>query len=140
MPDSRAIEVVAGYIERVWNSGEPSAVRELCTDPYVRHDPGGATTMTHDDQIDRITQGRAIATAPDGTSLHFDAVSLTSDDEYVTWIWNMTAPLDTDLATMDFPMVKTSTTIEMCGVEIFRVVDGRITEVWNPPVAAGNWG
>jgi len=133
-------ELVSLYIEQVWNEGDMSAVRDFCADPYHRHDSGRLTTMSHDEQVDRVTEGRAIATAPDGTSLHFDSIILTGDDEYVTWAFNMTAPLETALAAMDFPMEKTSTTVEMSGIEVFRVVDGRIAEVWNAPVGGGLWG
>jgi len=30
--------------------------------------------------------------------------------------------------------------VTMCGVEVFRVADGKITEVWNPPAGPGLWG
>ena len=28
----------------------------------------------------------------------------------------------------------------MCGLEIFTVENGMITEVWNPPAGSGSWG
>jgi len=30
--------------------------------------------------------------------------------------------------------------VTICGIEIFTVRDGRITEVWNPPAGDGPWG
>ncbi len=137
--DARAI--VAEYVERVWHLGDNSAVSELVTDPYVRHDPGGATkTLSRAEQLERVTVERAVATAEDGRSLHFEAVVLSGDEQNVTWVWNMTAPAGTKLEQVGVPMEVVDGEIRMCGIEIFRVVDGRITEVWNSPPMAGHWG
>lgn len=51
----------------------------------------------------------------------------------------MTAPADCQLAQADMPMTVVGDEVHMCGSEIFRVVAGRITEVWNPPSMAGHW-
>ena len=40
--------------------------------------------------------------------------------------------------TMTFGPVGSTEVIS--GIEIFRIVDGRITEVWNPPYGKGLWG
>ncbi len=30
--------------------------------------------------------------------------------------------------------------LRMCGIEVFRVAGGRITDVWDHPPMAGHWG
>ncbi len=57
----------------------------------------------------------------------------------VCLVWNMTAPADCQLARAGLPMAIMGDEVHMCGAEIFRVVDGRITDVWNPPPMAGHW-
>jgi len=47
-----------------------------------------------------------------------------SEGELVTWVWNCTSDRDDTVHS---------------GIEIFRVVDGRITEVWNAPYGDALW-
>lgn len=136
--DARAI--VAEYVERVWNRGDPSAVTELCADPYVRHDAGQSRVMSHADQLERVTGERAAGTAADGRSLRFETLLLASDGRDVTWVWNMTAPTGTPLAAADIPAEVAGDELRICGIEVFRVTGGRIAEVWNSPPMPGHWG
>jgi hypothetical protein len=133
-------DVVREYVERVWNGGDIDALTEFTSDPYTRHDAGGAVVMTHDDQLERVTRERAWCKAADGTSLRFSPIILTGDGTDVCWVWNMNAPLDCELADKGLPLEVVDGEIHMCGLEIFRVVDGLITDVWNPPTMAGHWG
>ena len=98
MSGSSACEIVASYIERIWNRGDSSAVVEFCADPYTRHDAGKATVMSHADQLHRVTSERAMGTAVDGRSLHFETLLLAGDGQDVTWVWNMTGPTGTEMA------------------------------------------
>ncbi len=135
-----AREIVARYIERVWNRGDSTAVIEFCADPYTRHDAGKTTVMSHTDQLRRVTSERASGTAADGRSLHFTTLLLTDDEQDVTWVWNMTGPTGTALAESGVPAEVVNGEIRICGIEVFRVVGGRISEVWNSPPMAGHWG
>ena len=74
----------------------------------------------------------------EGDEIH--AVAQGRDERDVCVAWNMTAPAECRLADADFPKTVVGDEIHICGSEIFRVVDGRITEVWNPPPMAGHWG
>ena len=135
-----ARELVAEYVERVWNRGDSSAVVDLCADPYVRHDAGGSRVMSHADQLDRVTGERAAGTAADGRSLHFETLLLAGDGRDVTWVWNMTGPTGTELADSGVEAEVVAEELRICGNEVFRVVAGRIAEVWYSPPMPGHWG
>lgn len=140
MTEVSAREVVAEYVERVWNLGDGSAVVELCADPYVRHDAGRTRVMSHAEQLHRVTSERAAGTAADGRSLRFETLLLVGDGRDVTWIWNMTGPAGSELAGSGVAAEVVGDELRVCGMEVFRVVEGRITEVWNSPPMPGHWG
>ncbi len=140
MSELSAREVVASYVERVWNRGDSSAVVEFCADPYTRHDAGKATVMSHADQLHRVTSERAMGTAADGRSLQFETLLLAGDGQDVTWVWNMTGPTGTELAASGVAAEVVGNELRICAIEVFRVVEGRITEVWNSPPMPGHWG
>lgn len=133
-------DIVASYVERVWNLGDSSAVVEYCADPYVRHDAGRSREMSHAEQLKRVTGERKAGTAADGRSLHFETLLLAGDGRDVTWVWNMTGPTGTELAASGVEAEVVGDDLRICGIEVFRVVDGRIAEVWNSPPMAGHWG
>lgn len=118
MPRS-ALEVVHAYIREAWNEGKVELLSELCADPIIRHDANSVTEIRLADQVARIAQNY------DELRPFFEEIVFAGDDEHITLIWN---------ATGRDPNWK------LCGIEIFRVVDGKITEVWNSPYVDGRWG
>lgn len=113
------VAVVRRYVDEIYHEGQLEVVKEICADPLVRHDPGKITPMSHDEQITRI--------AADLPEWHpfFTAEILAGDDEYAVLVW--TAEGRTADRTLS-------------GIEVFRVSDGRITDVWNAPYASEPWG
>ncbi len=111
--------LVATYIDEVWNKGRTDLVPELCAQTVVRHDANSVTQLTHAEQIARIAHNfnelRPV----------FEIVILAGDERDVTLVWNATGR---------------DPGWNLCGVEIFRVIDGRISEVWNSPYVDGAWG
>ncbi len=134
-----AEEVVLRYLHEVWNEGRADVVREVCADPVTRHDAGEVTRLDHAAQIARVEANRAAAASSDGRNLRFDIVVTAAGERDVCVVWNMTAPADCRLADADFPKTVVGDEMHMCGSEIFRIADGRIAEVWNPPPMAGHW-
>lgn len=121
MSKSAAQILLERYWDEVNNEGQLELVRELCADPIIRHDPKGETQrLTHDEQIARIRFGL------DEMGVHIDRVVTHADDTFVTSIWEMTMTKKDDL--------------RMCGIEVFKVVDGRLAECWNAPYGEGTWG
>jgi hypothetical protein len=114
-----ALETVTLYIERIWNEGRDDLIPSLCADPIVRHDPNALTALSHAEQRARIRHNY------DELRPVFTWEVLAGDDRHVTLVWNVTGR-DPGWA--------------LCGIEIFRVEGGVITEVWNLPYAEGRWG
>ena len=110
-------------LERYWeecsNQGNVELVRELCADPIVRHDPGGETALSHQDQIDRLKIGMEMG-------IKIERVITHADDERATSVWNMDS--ETGVEGM-----------KMCGIEVFRVENGVLAHCWNTPYAEGHW-
>ncbi len=113
-----AVEVVRRYCDEIYHEGKVEVIREICADPLVRHDPGTRRILSHQQQIDRIS-----ADLPTWQPW-FTAHVLAGDDEYVSLVWSAHG--------------RTRERV-LSGIEIFRVVDGRITEVWNTPYSKDAW-
>ncbi len=114
------VELARAYIHRVYENHEYELVREIFSDPMIRHDPNGVVVLTHDEQIARLEKYQTQMGA------RFENITIHGDDEYVTVVYNMHT-------TRGRPY-------EMCSIETWRVQDGRITECWNSPYVPGKWG
>lgn len=112
------VEVVRRYLDEIYHEGRTEVVREICGDPLVRHDPGSVRELTHADQIARIE-----ADLPRWQPF-FTADVLAGDGEFAVLVWSASG--------------RTAERV-MSGIEVFRVVDGRIADVWNAPYADQAW-
>jgi SnoaL-like domain len=110
MTRATPVEVVTEYYEYVWTGRDIDRVRKLCADPVLRHDPGGDYELSHDDQIARIE-----GALKKGLQYHFPL--RTGNDDYATFVWQAVSSVDPDLT--------------LTGVQVLKVVEGRIVEVWN---------
>lgn len=110
--------IVQRYFDDVWNDGQLELIREICADPVKRHHPGRLVELSHDEQIARIKGYRA------KNGPRFTAIIRICEGPYVTTIWNG-----------DHAAGFTTSAIE-----VFKVEDGRITEVWNNTSEQGHWG
>lgn len=113
-----ALEVVTLYNLEIWNKGRLELIPELCAERIVRHDANTVTVLELDEQIARIKHNY------EELRPTFEPVILTGDDEYITLVWNVTGR---------------DPNWKWCGIEIFRVQNGKITEVWNSPYVDGCW-
>lgn len=119
-----AREVVELYNHVVWNERDFALAEELMGDTVIRHDVGEVTTLTHDEAVARIVDHWAMF-----ESIRFDLllVVVGDDGEHVAIVYQ--SPIKG----------KDGTGIDIGSMEIFRVVDGRITEVWNCGYKQGIW-
>ncbi|MBL8650149.1 MAG: nuclear transport factor 2 family protein [Sphingopyxis sp.] len=113
-----ALEMVTLYNLEIWNKGRIDLVPELCAERMTRYDANSVTTLDLDEQIARIRHNY------DELRPTFEPIVLAGDDEYVTLVWNVTGR---------------DPNWKWCGIEVFRVVDGKIVEVWNGPYVDGRW-
>jgi predicted SnoaL-like aldol condensation-catalyzing enzyme len=119
-----AREVVESYNLVVWNRRDFALADELIGDSVIRHDVGEAHTLTHDEAVQRI-----VDTWEMFNELTFDLnlVVAGDDGEFVAIVY-------------ESPMTaKDGTKTTISSMEIFRVVDGRIIEVWNCGYKQGVW-
>lgn len=112
--DRSPVAVVRRYVEEIYHQGQVEVVREICGDPMLRHDPGSQTALSHQQQIDRIN-----ADLPQWQP-YFTPAVLAGDDEHAVLVWTA---------------IGRTADRTLAGIEVFRVVDGRITDVWNSPYA-----
>jgi hypothetical protein len=113
------LELIQMYWDRVYNEMEVELVREICADPIVRHDPESVTSLSHDEQIERILRTKPLRP-------YFTHQVLHADDSYVTSVWNMVSRDGRNAA--------------LCGIEVFRAQNGRFTDCWNSSYMKGRWG
>jgi ketosteroid isomerase-like protein len=119
-----AREVVQAYNLIAWNNRDLALADELLGDNIVRHDVGESRTLTHSEAVQRISETWEMFSA-----LRFDLLLVIGDDddEHVAIVYQ---------ATMT---VKDGTETSVGSIEIFRVIDGRIVEVYNCGHKQGVW-
>jgi len=119
-----AREVVEAYNLVVWNERDFELADELMGDTVIRHEVGEAITLTHDQAVQRIVDHWAMF-----DTIRFDLrlVVAGDDGEHVAIVYQ--SPME----------LKDGTKTDVGSMEIFRVVDGRITEVWNCGYKQGVW-
>ncbi len=123
-PTRTAREVVELYNLVVWNKRDFALAEELIGDTVTRHEVGEATLLTHDEAVARIIDHWAMFEA-----IRFDLnlVVAGEDGEHVAIVYQSPMTL------------KDGTNVDVGSMEIFRVVDGKITEVWNCGYKQGVW-
>jgi predicted SnoaL-like aldol condensation-catalyzing enzyme len=119
-----AREVVELYNLVVWNERNLDLADELLGDNVIRHEVGAAHTLTHAQAVQRVADMLALFDA-----LRFDLKIVVegADGEHVAIVY------DSSMTTKD------GTETNIGSIEVFRVVGGRITEVWNCGYQQGVW-
>ena len=119
-----ARQVVELYNLVVWNQRDFALADELMGDSVVRHEVGEAQTLTHDQAVQRIVDNWAMF---DKLWFDLNLVVQGDDCEHVAIVYQSPMTL------------KDGTETTIGSMEIFRVVDGRIIEVWNCGYKQGVW-
>lgn len=117
-----AREVVQRYLDVLYNERRLDLVPDLIADPTWRHKAGEVKALTMAESIARLE-----ATLDLCPVLHFDSVVLHDDGTMVTVNWNGASTQ------------RDGKSYEYCGIEVFRVVDGKIVEIWNSRETGGHW-
>lgn len=115
--------VVRRYLAEMYNERRLDLASELIADPEIRHAPGETKVLTLAENIERLEKMFELCPV-----LRFEPELVITQDELVSVAWNGWST-QTDGRSYEF-----------AAVEIFRVVDGKITEIWNSKEAKGRWG
>jgi predicted SnoaL-like aldol condensation-catalyzing enzyme len=123
-----AREVVELYNLVVWNECNIDLAEELFADTVIRHEVGEAHTLTRAQAVQRIADVWQLF-----DSLRFDLnIVIEGDDgEHVAIVY------DSTMTTKDG--TETNPETKIASIEVFRVVAGKITEVWNCGYKQGVW-
>jgi predicted SnoaL-like aldol condensation-catalyzing enzyme len=119
-----AREVVELYNLVVWNKRDYALAEELLGDTVIRHEVGEAKTLTHEEAVNRIVD---MWEASEELRFDLNLVVAGDDGEHVAIVYESPIKL------------KDGTETTVGSMEIFRVVNGRITEVWNCGYKQGVW-
>jgi predicted SnoaL-like aldol condensation-catalyzing enzyme len=119
-----AREVVELYNLVVWNERNIDLAEELFADTVIRHEVGEAHTLTRAQAVQRIADLWQLF-----DSLHFELkiVIAGGDGEHVAIVY------DSTMTTKD------GTETNVASIEVFHIVEGKITEVWNCGYKQGVW-
>jgi predicted SnoaL-like aldol condensation-catalyzing enzyme len=119
-----AREVVELYNLVVWNQRDFALAEELMGDKVIRHQVGQAVTLTRRQAVQRIVEHWEMF---DKLRFDLNVVVAGDDGEHVAIVYQSTMT------------AKDGSRIDIGSLELFRVVDGRITEVWNCGHGQGVW-
>jgi predicted SnoaL-like aldol condensation-catalyzing enzyme len=119
-----AREVVELYNLVVWNECNLALAEELFADTVIRHEVGEAHTLTREQAVNRV---QGIWEMSDKLRFDLNIVIAGDDGEHVAIVY------DSTMTTKD------GTVTNVASIEVFHVVDGKITEVWNCGYKQGVW-
>ena len=123
-PTRTAREVAELYTLSVWNERNFELADEIIADTVIHHGTGQAHVLTREQVRQTIEQ-----TCANFDKLRFNINLLIAGDdgEHVAVVY------DSRITTKD------GAEIESAALEVLRVVDGQITEVWYSPSQQGAW-
>ncbi|MPY94846.1 MAG: hypothetical protein GEV08_17820 [Acidimicrobiia bacterium] len=115
-------DVVRRYLAVLYNERRLDLVPELIAPDEVRHAPGDTNVLSLAENTERLE--KMLAACP---VLRFEPVVVITQGDLVSVAWNGWST-QTDGRSYVF-----------AGVELFRVRDGKIVEIWNSKEAKGHW-
>ena len=120
--------VVSRVIDEMWNRGDAGAVEELIAPDMVEHGAFGAGIGGRDEA--QATVARFRAAFPD---LVLEAEHLIAEGDLVVLHWIGRGTHDGEF----MGMPPSGTRVEARGLDIYRVVAGRVAEHWGYPDVGG---
>jgi ketosteroid isomerase-like protein len=119
-----AREVVEQYNFVVWNERNFDLADELFADTVIRHEVEQVTTLTRDQAVQRVKDSWAMF---DKLRFDLNVVVAGDDGEHVAIVYQMTGTMPD------------GTDMPIASIEVFHVIDGKITEVYNCGYKQGFW-
>lgn len=119
-----ARDVVELYNLQVWNERDFDLAQELFADSVIRHDVGESLVLTREQAVQRVID---LCQAFADIRFTLKVVVAGDDGQHVTIVYEST------LTTAD------GEAVQIASMEVFRVVDGQIAEVYNCGHKQGVW-
>jgi hypothetical protein len=107
--------VIERYNYELWNDQNYATAEEIIGAEIVRNTPGGRIVQTHEQAVQRVRDLWATV-----KSVHFTLLRIVADDELCSIVYQA------DIVKHD------DTPDVIASIEVYRVSEGRIVEVWNP--------
>ncbi|MCC6917717.1 MAG: ester cyclase [Alphaproteobacteria bacterium] len=117
-----AEETVRTYLDVLYNQRRLDLIPDLISDPTWRHKAGEVKSLSMAETVKRLEDTLDLCPV-----LHFDTAMLAATDKVVTVAWNGRSTQ------------KNGKSYVYCGIEVFRVENGRIVEIWNSRETGGHW-
>ena len=117
-----ARDTVSTYLDVLYNQRRLDLIPELIADPTVRHHAGEVKELDLAASIARLQ-----ATLDLCPVLQFATSMMHDDGTLVTVAWNGNSTQ------------ANGKSFVYCGIEVFRVLEGRIVEIWNSRETSGHW-
>jgi len=117
-----AVQVVETYLDVLYNQRRLDLVPELIADPTWRHAPGEVKQLSLAESMARLAKLLDLCPV-----LRFETAVRVVEGPMVTVAWN------------GWSTQTNGKSYTLSGIEIFRVSDGKIVEIWNSREAAGLW-
>jgi predicted SnoaL-like aldol condensation-catalyzing enzyme len=115
-------EVVEAYNFELWNERRYELAEELMADTIIRHEIGGVKTLTREQSLQRVID------AWSGVEhLNFTLLHVITEGELVSIVYQCRS------------RTNDGKEIPIGSIEVFRVIDGRICEVWNAAHTDAEW-
>jgi steroid delta-isomerase-like uncharacterized protein len=115
-------ELARRYLEEVWGMGNVVAEEELLATDFVDHMPPAGTPPTREGHQRSLVMFRTAF--PD---MKITVEDLIAEGDKVVDRWTVTGTQTGDL----FGMTPTGKRIEISGMDILRIEDGKIREIWH---------
>ena len=122
MSEKSPESVVRRYLAVLYNERRLDLIPELIADPEIRHAPGETKITTLAENTVRLD--KMLTECP---VLRFEPAVVITQGEMVSVAWN------------GFSTLTNGKSYEFAAVELFRVRDGKIVEIWNSREAKGLW-
>jgi predicted SnoaL-like aldol condensation-catalyzing enzyme len=106
--------VVERYNYELWNEQKYDIAKDIMGAEVVRNTPGGRVVLTHDQAVQRVREFWASA-----RDIQFTLLRIVADDELCSIVYQA------EITKLD------GTRDCVASLEVYRVADGRIVEVWN---------
>ncbi|MCV7320977.1 ester cyclase [Mycolicibacterium confluentis] len=119
-----AREVVELYNLELWNNQRYDLVDEIIADTMVRHEVGESHTLSRADARKRVED---MWEQFESLTFVLNSVIADEDGQHVAIVYDSTIS------------AKDGSEFKIASIEVFKVVDGRITDVWNCGYGQGVW-